>query len=89
MSNDELLTLFKSELNEDVLKFKLLLDEESLEGLKNFAHKYKVRLHYLGYQDYYESCELMEQYYKDGMNDQLIERANALYAGLLAIHKTI
>ena len=87
MSTDELTILFYSELKEDLVEFRRLIDQESLSMLYAFAHKYKVRLEYFGYTACYELCLGVERYYKEEEKQVLLNHALDLYLGLKTIRE--
>lgn len=82
MSTNELQELFHSELNADLSRFKACIDSISYKEIWAFAHKYKVRLHYMGYSSCYETCLKIERHFKAGEHVALLDEA-AVLAGLL------
>ena len=87
--SNELLNIFKVELNKDVDSLLVKIESNDDEFLFSFAHKYKVRLHYLNYLDSYNKCLKIEDCYRKGETQDLRKHAFSLYSELILIEKKI
>lgn len=60
------LQMFRDELESDIPHLREMLDNQSFEEIRLFAHKYKMRLDYFGYQEELELCKQIVSDQKEG-----------------------
>ena len=85
MSSEELWEIFHDELPDDLETLSGFIENNDYSALKAFAHKYKVRLAYLGFNDAHEYCLAMESSFTAADYSTLMERAGYLLTCLRSI----
>lgn len=83
-----MLDLFREELVTDVTKLRDFVEKSEHAAIKGFAHKYKVRLHYLGYAESYETCLRIEKHFREAQTDELMSDAQKLLTQITNIQNS-
>lgn len=78
------LNLFKSELIDDITTLNGLIETEDFIAIKEFTHKYKMRLTYFKYDEALSLCKQIEQIDEQKESDLAINKANEF---LSVLHK--
>lgn len=77
--------IFRDELYRDIPILKRLIDNADTAAIRQFAHKYKMRLTYFEEWEALEYCREIVRCYDEGLTDPLLKRAAGLTGSLTGI----